>query len=105
MGRTFAGSHVDRGHRWEEIRHFIPVFVRKQACRKQLQTLDGWPCRRPTDRMAAADDRSVSSSHIPVHYTDKAPDGVRSAISIQQDGALHDVIIRSAIGCFLFVGN
>jgi len=58
------------------------------------RTLSAQPCERPTNLTAAADtvDRSDSSSHIPIHFADKAPDGARSAISIQRDGA------RSAIG-------
>ena len=36
--------------------------------------------------MAAADGRGNSSSHIPIHYANKAPDGERSTITIQQDG-------------------
>jgi len=28
--RTFAGSYFNRGHRWEENQHFIPILERKQ---------------------------------------------------------------------------
>jgi len=50
---TFAGSYVDRGHRWEENQRFLQVFERKQTCREQFWTLDGRTVGRRTVGRAA----------------------------------------------------
>ena len=84
---TYAGSSVDRGHRWVENQQFIRVFLVNKLA---VNRFGLWMVGRSAVMLLAA--RGVSSSHIPIHYADKAPDGARSAISIRRDG------VCSAIG-------
>jgi len=96
---TAAGSFVDRSYRCEENQHCIQVFERKQTCRKQFRTLDGWTVGRAVDGARPSNGESTVQpgyrlSHIPIRYVAELDQLLFKCISITKYKLLFKIVFQ-----------